>query len=185
MSGTKLKAKPLVTALYQQAIHGLQTHLADKTLLVNGKPVTTADGINILQQQIAAMQASMDARTAWLQAVARERASAKAAVAPFLAGLRHYVIAVFGLGSDAYLAFGFTPLKARIKSPAAKVVGAVKALATRKARNTMGSRQRLAVSGALPSAIAMTTGNVPTVQAVAPAQPAAIVTAPTNGAATK
>jgi hypothetical protein len=189
MSVTKIPTKATAKAIYQQAINGVQTYLGNRTLLVNGKPVTSKAAISVLQQGIDAMQASADAHTAWLQAVAKERTVVKTIVTPFLTGLRHYVIAMFGLGSDQYLAFGFPAAKPQVKSPAAKIVGAVKALATRKARNTMGSRQRRAVTGSAPSAITVTVGSVPTVAAAQPAPaPAAsatvTVTPPTNGALT-
>src|ERR1700683_5083892 len=143
MSTNKIRAKNDVAAGYQQAITGLNSYLANRTLNLNGKPVTTKAAVAIIQQQIVAMQASASAHTAWLQSVAKERASAKTTVAPLLAALRHYVAAVFGPTSDQYLAFGFPPPKARSKSPVAKVIGAAKLRATREARNTMGSKQRL------------------------------------------
>jgi hypothetical protein len=159
-----------VTTSYQQAINGTQNYLPNRTLVLNGKPVTTKAVVGLLQQQIDAVQASAAAHAAWLQAVAKERATTKATGAPLLAALRHYVIAVFGANSDEYLAFGFQPPKPRAKSPTAKVIGAVKMRATRKARNTMGSKQRLAVTGTVPSAIVLPVGNTP---GAAPAQPVA------------
>ena len=158
-----------VTTSYQQAINGTQSYLPNRTLVLNGKPVTPKAVVTILQQQIDAVQASTAAHTAWLQAVAKERATTKATGAPLLAALRHYVIAVFGINSDEYLAFGFQPPKPRAKSPAAKVIGAVKMRATRKARNVMGSKQRLAIS-TVPSAITLPVGTAP---GAASAQPVA------------
>jgi hypothetical protein len=186
MSGNKIK-KTDVVSYYQQAINGLNEYLANKTLVFNGKPVTSKAIVGIFQAQIDAMQASAAAHTAWLQAVAKERATEKGSIAPLLAALRHYVAAVFGVNSDEYLAFGFQPPKPRVKSPQAKVIGAAKLRATRKARNTMGSKQRLAVTGAVPSAITLPTGNASTTApSAAPAEPAQTVTVatPTNGATT-
>jgi hypothetical protein len=180
MSTTKIRAKNDVTAGYQQVITGLNTYLANRTLNLNGKPVTSKAAVAIIQQQIVAMQASTAAHTAWLQSVAKERAASTATVAPLLAALRHYVAAVFGPTSDEYLAFGFPPPKARTKSPVAKVIGAEKLRATRKARNTMGSKQRLQVIGTVPSAITLAVGITPSAAAApAPAQPVA----PASGAA--
>jgi hypothetical protein len=159
-----------VTTSYQQAINGTQSYLPNRTLVLNGKPVTTKAVVTILQQQIDAVQASTAAHTAWLQAVAKERATTATTGTPLLTALRHYVIAVFGINSDEYLAFGFQPSKPRVKSPEAKVIGAVKMRATRKARNIMGSKQRLAITGTVPSAIVLPVGNAP---GAAPAQPIA------------
>ena len=206
MTTKRIQSKTDVTATYQQAINGVQTYLANKTLVLNGKPVTSKAVISLLQQQIAAVQASTAAHTAWLQAVVKERATTKTTSAPLLAALRHYVAAVFGVNSDEYRAFGFQPPKPRVKSPQAKVIGAEKLRATRKARNTMGSQQRLKVTGTVPSTITLSVGNATaTAQPVAPtpaagAQPVAstpgatpaqpaepVTTAPStsNGTATK
>jgi hypothetical protein len=142
--------------------------------------MTSKAVIASLQAQIAALQASTAAHTAWIQAVAKERATEKSSSAPLLAALRHYVAAVFGVGSDEYLAFGFQPPKPRgVKSPQAKVISAVKSRATRKARNTMGSKQRLGVTGAVPSAITLPVASAPVAPGV-PAQPAATVTSTTS-----
>jgi hypothetical protein len=195
MTAKKIQSKTDVAAVYQQAIHGVQTYLPNRTLVLNGKPVTSKAAVSLLQQQIDAVKASAAAHTAWLQAVAKERATTKAISAPLLAALRHYVAAMFGVNSNEYLAFGFQPPKPRIKSPAAKVIGAAKLRATRKARNTMGSKQRLAVTGAAPNELTLALGITP--PTAAPAQPVATpasaqptatvtVTTPTNGgAATK
>ena len=185
MSANSNQKKTDVASYYQQAINGLNEYLANKTLVLNGKPVTSKAVVGLLQAQIDAMQASTAAHTAWLQAVAKERATEKGSISPLLAALRHYVAAVFGVNSDAYRAFGFQPPKPRVKSPQAKVIGAEKLRATRKARNTMGSRQRLAVTGAVPSAITLPTGSaLAPAAASAPPAGAATVATPTNGATT-
>jgi hypothetical protein len=183
MTRKKLTSKIDVTASYQAAINGVTEYLANKTLVLNGKPVTSKAVIGLLQAQIDAVGASTAAHTAWLQAVAKERAVTKATTAPLLAALRHYVAAVFGVGSDEYLAFGFQPPKPRIKSPEAKVIGAAKMRATRKARNTMGSQQRLAITGTVPPAITLAVGSAP-VAAPAPSTEPVTITTPTNGAVT-
>jgi hypothetical protein len=175
------KKKTDVIATYQQASNGVTEYLPNRTLVLNGQTVTSEAVVGLLQEQIDAIQASAAAHTAWLQAVAKERATTKTIGAPLLAALRYYIAAMFGITSDEYLAFGFQPPKPRATSPTAKVVGAVKMRATRKARNTMGSKQRLAVIGTVPSAITLSVSAAP----VAAAQPAqtVTVTTPTNGAA--
>jgi hypothetical protein len=184
MTRKKITSKIDVTAGYQSAINGVTEYLPNRTLVLNGKPVTSKAVVGLLQAQIDAVQASAAAHTAWLQAVAKERAVTKSTSAPLLAALRHYVAAVFGVGSDEYLAFGFQPPKARIKSPAAKVVGAEKMRATRKARNTMGSQQRLEITGTVPSVIALPTGTTSTTATVAaPAQPLPIAATPVAASA--
>jgi hypothetical protein len=174
MTAKKIQSKTDVAASHQQAIHGVQTYLPNRTLVLNTKPMTSETVVGLLQQQIDAGQASTAARHAWLQAVANERATTKAISAPLLAALRHYVAAMFGVHSNEYLAFGFQPPKPRAKSPTTKVLGAARNRATRKARNTMGSKQRLAVTGAAPTELTLALGITPTTApAVTSAQPVA------------
>jgi hypothetical protein len=161
MSGKKIQKKTEVVSIYQHAIEGVQKCLAGTTLTLAGKRVTSAAAIAILQQRIDVVQASAAAHTAWLQAVAKERETTKAISAPFLAALRLYVAAMFGIHSDEYRAFGFVPPKPRIATLAAKVVGAAKLRATRKARHTMGSKQRRAVIGVVPSTIVLPVRGAP------------------------
>jgi hypothetical protein len=155
MSGKKIRRKSNVKASYQQAIHAALQHLTEDTLVLDGKPVSKDALVGFLQQYVDAAQASTDAHTAWIQAVAKERHTIKVVSAPHHAALQHYIAARFGTNSDEYLAFGFAPPKPRVKSPEAKVVGAAKMRATRKARHTMGRKQRLAITGAVPSAITL------------------------------
>jgi|SRR5580692_2266596 hypothetical protein len=182
----RIRSKTDITASFQSAINGVTEYLPNRTLNLNGEPVTSKAVVGLFQAQIDAMQASTAAYTAWLQAVAKERAVTTSTSAPLLVALRHYVAGVFGIGSDAYLAFGFQPPKPRTASPTAKVVGAAKMRATRKARNTMGSQQRLKITGTVPSVITLSSGTTSTTATVAaPAQPAetVTVTTPTNGVA--
>jgi hypothetical protein len=183
MSG-KSTTKTDVISIYQQAIDGVTQYLSNRTMPLNGKALTSKAVIALLQAQIDALRASTAAHTAWIQAVAKERASEQSSSAPLLAALRHYVAAVFGTTSDEYLAFGFQPPKPRgVKSPQAKVISAVKSRATRKARNTLGSKQRLGVTGTVPSEITLSVGNAPaSALGVVPA-PGGVTAAPATSAA--
>jgi hypothetical protein len=162
-------------ASYQKTINGLQQYLANKTLNLNGKPMTTKAVVGMLQQQLADIQASASTHAAWLLATAKEHAD-KAALVQVLAALRHYVAALFGINSAAYLALGFPPSKAPVKSPTAKVVSAAKARATRKARNTMGSKQRLQVTGAMSPAFVVSVGTAPVAAAAEPVETVTVAT---------
>jgi hypothetical protein len=160
MTGKPMKSKNDLTASLQQAITGLDRYLKQASMLLHGQTVSSDDAIATLQAQIDALNASAAAYQAWLQAVAKQRAAYAATALPMLAAIRTYVAAAFGPQSDEYLAFGFKPPKKAVKSPEAKVVGAVKLRATRKARHTMGSKQRLAIKGEVPAAITLTTSSV-------------------------
>jgi len=65
-------------------------------------------------------------------------------------GLKAWLTTNYGLESTIAAAFGFAPRKKTVKSPATKKAAAEKNRATRKARNTMGKRQRLKIKGVLP-----------------------------------
>jgi hypothetical protein len=63
------------------------------------------------------------------------------------AELKAVVAARLGKHAIALASYGFAPEKVRVVSPKAKLVGAIKAKATRLARGTMGPKQRLAITG--------------------------------------
>jgi len=73
-----------------------------------------------------------------------------------------FVTNMFGVGSEVYNAFGLSERKVAKKTASVKALAVEKLRATREARHTMGSRERLEIHG-----------NVE--------QPAAPVDAPKNG----
>jgi hypothetical protein len=162
MSARVLNSKLTLSATLQQLVAATQEYLNKRTLVLHGKAVPSASVVTAFQSQIAALQASDKAHDAWMQSVAERRAAYTATVAPLIAALKTYVIGAFGPTSEQARAFGFQP-KARTSSPVAKVIGAEKLRATRKARNTLGKKQRLDITGALPTTVTVqtvtTTGN--------------------------
>ncbi len=81
----------------------------------------------------------------------KERAAAKS-VDAFTRGLKLTAFHVLALPLDVLADFGWTlPKKPGPKTTAAKLSGVLKAAATRKARGTMGRRQRLKIRGEVPT----------------------------------
>lgn len=107
MSKTTAKSKANVVASYRLAIQGVRQILPNKTLMLNGTPLTSKAIIALLQRQIDEDLATTAAHAAWLRGVARARATTKATTAPTLAALHLYVAAAFGANSAEARAFGF------------------------------------------------------------------------------
>jgi hypothetical protein len=178
MAANVLKSKLTLSATLQQLAAATQQYLNKRTLVLHGKAVPSASVVAAFQSQLAALQASATAHDAWMQAVAEQRAAYTATVAPLIAALKVYVIGAFGPTSEEARAFGFQP-KTRTSSPVAKVIGAEKLRATRKARNILGKKQRLAITGALPAAVTVQTAA--SAPAAGPSAPVATVTVTTTG----
>jgi hypothetical protein len=120
-----------------------------------------------VQSRIDAGNQVVTAKAAWLNAVKTfETIDKQATVA--VHDLKQYVIGSFGATSSKLADFGFTPHKVVVLTPAQKAAAAAKRAATRKARNTMGPKAKLKVTGATASAPTAT-----------PAGNAAPATAPT------
>ena len=151
------KSKAKLVAILRQLIAGIEQHVSEPMRL-HGQLVSIKAVVAALQQQIDDIHASDAAHDAWLQAVAKQRTGYSDTVAPLVAAVRAYAVTAFGPTGDEYRALGFEPPRPRVTSPETKVVAAAKARATRKARNTMGSKQRLAITGAVPAEIRVTTG---------------------------
>ena len=137
-----------------------------------GQAITPADLVKLVQSCIDAANAIAPAKVKWQAAVQAANALNKQ-VTPLLRGLRTYVINTYGPTSTVLADFGFSPTKTVVKTPEVKVEAAKKSAATRKARNTLGKKQKKSITGATASPAAPATP--PT--ASAPATPTAPATA--------
>jgi hypothetical protein len=124
----------------------------------------------MLQGQITAMQNADALHTSWLLATAQNAATYGSQIAPAILGLKKYAGAMLGDTSSGYAAFGFATKKAQRTLPN-KVAAAAQALATRAARHTMGKKQRLAITGVVPTPAATATGTPSSVTASSVTQP--------------
>jgi hypothetical protein len=151
------------------AMAGIDKYLASETSIpLDGSPKAPADIKKALQGTIDSADATQAARGKWLDASRSEVAQNDATLA-LLASLKSFVLLKFGSASVATLAdFGFTPRKQTPKTVETKVVAAEKSLATRKARHTMGSKQKAKIKGTIPEPV------VGPATGTAPAQPAPV-----------
>jgi hypothetical protein len=138
----------------QKIQEGLGKHLANVgPLTLDGVTVTIADLAALIQADLDAMDASAKARAASRVSVQAER-DAHAKALRFLRALKAYVIATFGktpAASSTLEDFGYKPHKGFARTPEQKAEAKAKAAATRKARHTMGPKQKKLVTGDTPS----------------------------------
>jgi len=166
-----------------QVIVGIQKHLLTvPSLPLAGSTYTPADLVKLVQSRIDSAGAVATAGASWHATVAAHDALGTK-LTPILRGLRQYVLNVFGETSPVLADFGFTAPKKRVLTPDEKAAAAVKAKATRKARNTMGKVQKKNVKGTVTAIVASSDAS----KASQPVAPAPVASAPitsTSGGAT-
>ncbi|MDP9148795.1 MAG: hypothetical protein M3O36_02475 [Myxococcota bacterium] len=141
----------------QKMIDGVAKYLSKFTSLpVGSQQVTPAEMIKVFQDRIDAAKAAVTAEAARSAAVKVSRDTRKQTAA-FVLSLRRMVQGMFSQSPDTLAEFGLKPIKAAKTKVATKATALAKSTATRKARNTMGSKQRKGVKGtASPSTSGMT-----------------------------
>jgi hypothetical protein len=118
------------------------------TIRIAGVDHTAATIVAVVEEDIALADAATRARQDLISAAAAVRRQ-KAKLAPFRAGLRAFLENQFG--DPATVAeFGYASRSPQVPSAETKALAVEKRKATRAARHTMGSRQRLKVKGAEP-----------------------------------
>ena len=126
---------------------GFRKHVLPAQSLVIGGVTYTYDQLQAsLQGTIDAESAVLTTRAAWQNAVKGEK-DKRTQNRPFLDALTQTVVAMFGTSVETLADFGLAPRKPRTVKPATKVLAAQKNLATRKARNTMGKKQKAGIKG--------------------------------------
>lgn len=165
------RAKTTTVAAFTMLIAGIQKYFANvPSLTIASKTYTPAACVAILQALVAASQAAAPLKAQWLSAVEADR-QAQANNKQFVLALKQSILAMFTTASTL-ADFGLSPRKATDPTPATKVIAVAKRAATRRARNTKGSNQKLEVVGQVPATLAIDvqTGALsPTVPAVLPA----------------
>jgi hypothetical protein len=150
------------------AIAGIQKYYSTTaTMVMAGVSYTPAGLISLLQAYVNAITALQALHAQLSDAVLGVQAQ-KGQINTILLDLESFVTNAFGRSSSKLGDFGFTPRKRGVPSVQTKAQAQVKSKATRKARGTLGSKQKLSITGG-------TNGTTTT----AAAQPAA------NGSATK
>jgi hypothetical protein len=124
-------------------------YFAKKTVTISGDELDGKDLAKVYDAQLAAEDAVDVARSAFHDAIAARDAMGRKAqrISKALEGI---VGAAFGTTSKAFAEFGFTSRRVTQKSAATKARAVEKQRATRKARNTMGVRQKARAPGDTP-----------------------------------
>jgi hypothetical protein len=162
----------------RKIVEAIQKHLSGNVTF-SGVKYTPSQLAKMFQGGIDIADATDAARKQWAVAVAAEKSN-QTSLTGVQSSLRNYVAATYGETSTEFADFGFTPRKVRTVDVDKKAAARAKRLATRKARNTMGSRQKLKVTGATASAASAPAETPVASQPVTPAP----ATAPVNGIAT-
>jgi hypothetical protein len=139
----------------QKAKEGIAKHYSNvSSLTLGGVSVSPADLMGLIQKDLDAMAAAAKAH-ADLKVLIQAAHDAHVAVLPLLRWLKLYVLLQSGKGQASASTledFGFTvPKTAKPASPEVKASAVKKAAATRKARHTLGSKQKQAITGETPA----------------------------------
>jgi hypothetical protein len=140
--------RPTVQIRNKQFIAGTQKRLQGvQQLPIAGTTYTPADLVKLFQSQIDKADAIAPLKGKYHDAVQAYRDLSKQ-VARVVVGFRAQVRNIFGDAAEVLADFGLTPVKTTKPKPATQVTAAAKRVATRKARNTMGKKQKKTVKGA-------------------------------------
>ena len=129
-----------------QVIAGIAAHFTGATKFTFGGVDYKATEIQkLLQSRIDAASATAAARAKWLTAAAAEQEKTTESESVLLA-LKSHLVTTYGAKSQVVADFGFTPKQ---KETTAKTTAdaVVKREATRKARGTMGKKEKLKITG--------------------------------------
>jgi hypothetical protein len=169
-----------VSAMLMIVKGAVNTTFAKKTLVLEGKAWKEADIVSAIQDQIEALQASDAAHATWIKSVADQRTSYKTVIVPLLHALRNYVALLYGTNSQTYLDFGFAPPTKAKPSTETRSAALEQSRATRKARGTLGKKQRLGIKGVVQPVTSAPTESSPSTPSATPATVASAVT-PSSG----
>ena len=126
---------------------GVKKHMTKGPYSVTNRRYTATQLAKRVQVSVDAVVRVEEARAALVDALANEAAVRKTE-AQFLRGLRIIILGAFCHSSEKLADFALRPKKKRRPLTAEEaLVAAAKLRATRKARKTMGKRQRAAIKG--------------------------------------
>jgi hypothetical protein len=127
----------------RKILAGIDAHLpAVKSITLGGVPYTRKELVELIQQDLAMIDASAKAKAAYLTQIQVER-NTHAKVSPVLRFLKAYVIVQFGDAQDAMSKledFGYSPRRVGSLTVAEKAGAQEKARATRDARRPSGKK---------------------------------------------
>jgi hypothetical protein len=130
-------------------IEGITSKLSTVTTVsIDGTSYTPSQIVTLLQAEIDATDAVGPAHAAWLAAVDAQRAATNK-LTTIKSALRSFVVNMFGTTSSVLVEFGYTK-QAQKPTAITKVAAVDKRNTTRKARHTMGKRQKADITGVSP-----------------------------------
>jgi hypothetical protein len=127
-------------------ITGIKLHFSSTKVLVAGQSCSMAALVAPLTQRVTSGNAVIAQRAA-LQAATNTDNETVASSSAFVSATVEAVYVAFGNDAAALADFGLLPRKKPSMTPAQKLAASEKAKATRAARHTLGSKQKLLVTG--------------------------------------
>ncbi len=150
------KAQPNNAAVVNDTtrrLHALKAYVDNKALIpIDGEPHKLTELLALYQRSLET-RALLATKRAEVKAAMVERASAEKKRRAADRALKPWVINTFGEQSKAAHDFGFPPSRAASRTAEEKMKAVEKALATRKARHTMGTVERLKIKGVIAAAV--------------------------------
>jgi hypothetical protein len=146
---------------------GVQTYFApaNVTITVAGAVVTPAEMAAAIQSRLKATATAVTSHTAMKQAVAA-RETTMASTQSLVDAIKQVALIMYANQPDVLTVFGIAPRKVPAPLTAAQLAErAVKAAATRKARGTMGPKQKAKVTGTVAPEAAPSPAPSPTASA--------------------
>jgi hypothetical protein len=164
--------------LAKQLVAGTKQYFSTVSSLTFGSGTFTPAQIEAFLQTLIDLRTAVDnaksATKAKIVAEAAQAPSLRSQMAAYVA----YVKAMFGNSPDVLANFGLKPKKARTPLTIDQLAAAAaKRAATRAARHTMGSKEKLKVKGTITTIVSQPTASTP-----APVGPSPVTSAPSQGA---
>ncbi len=131
--------------LDQKMIEGIQKHLMNQSFIIQGKPSTTQDVLNVYQGRVNTGQAIPMAQAAYRATLKADR-DERSGTAGFARAFRDLVYGMFD-SPDTLADFGLLPRKSTKKTVKVKAQAIAKSKATREARGTKGKKQKAQIHG--------------------------------------
>ena len=171
--------KATLAKLALDLVAGTQKHTPNGSFTIGSESFTAANLVQLLQGLADAIAKVDDAKAAWQDALT-SLDDEQAKVAPVLRGYRNLLLATYGNAPATLADYGLAPRKGPTPPSAdVKAAAVAKRAATRKARHTMGKKQKAEIKGTVP----VTTGPAPATDAPAspPVAPSPVASAPNTG----
>lgn len=131
----------------QKMVIGIQQFFSNlPTMTAGSQTMAPADFVKVLQDRLASSQAVQTATAARSAAVKVDR-DKRTQTAPLMRALKRVVQGMYSESPEVLAVFGVQPVKIGTQTVATKATAIEKTLATRKARHTMGKKQKKAIHG--------------------------------------